>query len=180
MNPVYAPYVELLRKYGRVLDLASKGVLEDPSRQLADVEAYAEVIPEGAEVLDVGSGGGLPGLPLALLRPDLRLTLCEIRSKRAAFLEIAALRMGLTWVRVYNGDVRSWNERTAFVTAQAVGSFEELYRMVSPIARYPLTMISRRGESELAHLNEAGGQVFHVKHLTAGGYLVAVRIEGAA
>ncbi len=53
---------------------------------LADAMMLARVVPRGASVVDVGTGAGAPGFALAILRPDLRVTLCEPLGKRAAFL----------------------------------------------------------------------------------------------
>jgi len=66
-------------------------------------ESLATDLPEvvqGASVLDIGSGAGLPGLPLAIVRTDLDVTLLEPRRKKAAFLERCILQLGLRAVRV--------------------------------------------------------------------------------
>lgn len=57
-------------------------------------------LPEGGQVLDVGSGGGLPGIPVAIARPDLRVRLVEPKQKKAGFLERVVLELGLGNVRV--------------------------------------------------------------------------------
>src|SRR6185295_9811748 len=62
---------------------------------LPDAFALAEAVPPGAALVDVGSGGGLPALPFAVLRPDVRLTLVEPRAKRVAFLRTAVRELGL-------------------------------------------------------------------------------------
>src|SRR5215218_2083809 len=58
------------------------------------------LLPTGARVIDVGSGGGLPGVPLAIARPDARLTLLEGTQKKAAFLVEVVEHLGLEHVRV--------------------------------------------------------------------------------
>lgn len=63
------------------------------------------VIPQQAAVLDVGSGGGFPAIPIAIARPDLRMTLAEPRQKKAAFLERVILSLGLGHVAVFPGTV---------------------------------------------------------------------------
>lgn len=72
-------------------------------RHLAEALAPALVkaIPPGARVLDIGSGGGLPGIPLALVRPDVYVTLMEARGKKIAFLERVLLTLNLTNAMVY-------------------------------------------------------------------------------
>ncbi len=183
MEPGLARYLELLRAYGRVLDLSSPRVLEDPGALVEAVRAYAEVLPPGATVLDLGSGGGWPGLPLALLRPDLTLHLVERRRKRAAFLELARGRLGLANVRVFPGDVRELKGPYRYVVAQAVAPLPELFRLVRPVAGFPLVLASVRGpgwrEEAAALAERAPAEVFHVKPLARGGTLVAVRVEEA-
>ena len=65
------------------------------ARHVEDALAGAELLPEGASVVDLGSGAGFPGIPIALARPDLRVTLVEIREKRVAFLRHAARELEL-------------------------------------------------------------------------------------
>lgn len=67
---------------------------------LPDVFAVARLTPLGARVIDVGSGGGLPALPFALLRLDCQLTLVEPRAKRVAFLRTAIRELNLRQVSV--------------------------------------------------------------------------------
>lgn len=57
----------------------------------------------GSPAIDIGAGGGFPGVPIKIVRPDLRLTLLEATGKKAAFLELLAERLGLTDVAVVHG-----------------------------------------------------------------------------
>jgi 16S rRNA (guanine527-N7)-methyltransferase len=68
------------------------------SEHLPDSFALARLIPPSSTLADIGSGGGLPALPFAILRPDVRLTLYEARAKRAAFLRTAIRTLHLTAV----------------------------------------------------------------------------------
>jgi 16S rRNA (guanine527-N7)-methyltransferase len=67
---------------------------------LVDSFAMTHFLPTGSSVVDVGAGGGLPGIPLAVLRPDLRLTMVEPRAKRVAFLRTVAHELGLRSVEI--------------------------------------------------------------------------------
>ena len=71
-------------------------------RQVLNSAAVAEAVPTGARVVDVGSGAGLPGIPLALARPDLTLTLVEPMARRVEFLEETVAELGAPW-RVVRG-----------------------------------------------------------------------------
>src|SRR4051812_27151367 len=84
-------------------------------------------LPEGAAVIDVGSGGGLPGVPLAIVAPRLRFTLLEATGKKAEFLAAAVGRLGLGNVAVVNdraehaGHLPAHREQYDAVVARAVG-----------------------------------------------------------
>ncbi len=176
MEETLARYLELLRAYGAVADLSSDRVLADPERLLEAARAYAEVLPQGARVLDLGSGAGWPGIPLAILRPDLDLTLAERRKKRAAFLDLAKSRLGLKNVRVHAGDARELEGPFPFVTAQAVAPFPEVYAIVRPLLADPGVLVSVKGPGWEEEAKALGGRVFHVKPLGQGGTLVAVEV----
>lgn len=67
---------------------------------LVDSFAMSRFVPSGCSLVDVGAGGGLPGIPLAVLRPDVRLTLVEPRAKRVAFLRAVVHELALRGVEV--------------------------------------------------------------------------------
>ena len=69
---------------------------------LALLAALERLGPLGADVIDIGSGAGFPGVPIKIVRPELRLTLLEANGKRAAFLERLVQRLGLENVTVVN------------------------------------------------------------------------------
>jgi 16S rRNA (guanine527-N7)-methyltransferase len=102
-------------------------------RHVLNSAVVAEVVPHGARVVDVGSGAGLPGIPLGIARPDLELTLVEPMARRVEFLEevVAALASpsGLRW-RVVRGRAE---ERSV---AKAVGPVDVVTaRAVAPLPR---------------------------------------------
>lgn len=177
MNDRLRTYAELLGQYAPSANLVSPKVLAQLPVHVDAARAYGEVVPQGVHVLDVGSGAGLPAIPLAIFRPDLTLTLVERRAKRAAFLELVTARLGIANVRVYNGDVQQWTGRTAWVTAQAVAPFDVVYRLVAHAAAYPLTLIARKGTDWRDEAERLGAAVFHVKPLGEGAELVALRLE---
>ncbi len=88
-------YAMLLRRWNRVYNLTA---VDDPgaivTRHLLDALAVLPWVPEG-RLVDVGSGAGLPGLPLALARPELDVTLLDASSKRVRFLRQAVIELGL-------------------------------------------------------------------------------------
>ena len=83
-------YIDLLLEWNRRVNLTGAGsVGEVLGDHLPDSFALSRFSPEGADVVDIGAGGGLPGIPFAILRPDCRVTLIEPRAKRVAFLNTA-------------------------------------------------------------------------------------------
>jgi 16S rRNA (guanine527-N7)-methyltransferase len=85
----------LLTWNARINLTGARSLLELIEEHLPDSLALDQLIPQAARVIDVGAGGGLPALPLALLRPDVTLTLVEPRAKRVAFLRTAVRVLGL-------------------------------------------------------------------------------------
>ncbi|WP_437570083.1 16S rRNA (guanine(527)-N(7))-methyltransferase RsmG [Sorangium sp. So ce542] len=85
-----ARWLELVQGWNAKVDLtAARSADELADLMLADARLLSEHVPEGRRVIDVGTGAGAPGLPLALLRPDLDVTLVEPLQKRVAFLRTA-------------------------------------------------------------------------------------------
>jgi 16S rRNA (guanine527-N7)-methyltransferase len=92
-----ARYVDLLHTWNARINLTGARSPEAIVReQLPDSFALARLVPAGTRLVDVGSGGGLPAVPFALLRRDVRLTLTEPRSRRRAFLTTALRELGLS------------------------------------------------------------------------------------
>ena len=91
-----ARYAQLLRDWNQRINLVSR---RDTGRVLSyhvlDSLAVQRLIPSGARVCDIGTGAGLPGVPLALVRPDLKMLLVESSQKRSQFLRVAVAELGL-------------------------------------------------------------------------------------
>ena len=87
-----------------------------------------QLIAHGARVVDIGSGAGLPGIPLALARPDLSMTLLEPRGKRAAFLQHAVRKVPVGNARVEKARASELDEASFDgATVRAVGDLPELF-----------------------------------------------------
>src|ERR1700759_1962838 len=97
-------------------------------RHLLNCAVVTELIPDGAEVVDVGSGAGLPGLVLALLRPDGRMTLLEPMLRRTVFLEECVERLDLPHVTSRRGRavVLAGTIRADVATSRAVAPLDRL------------------------------------------------------
>jgi 16S rRNA (guanine527-N7)-methyltransferase len=90
-------------------------------RHIADGLRAAPLLGEGPEALDLGSGAGLPGVPLAIVAEHLAWTLVEPRRQRAAFLELVQRELGLDNVTVLARNADEADRRVAVVTARAFG-----------------------------------------------------------
>lgn len=103
-------YLALLRRWNRSVNLVAagdEGVLEE--RHLADSLALEELLPpDAATVLDLGSGGGFPGIPLAVALPDLAFTLLDAKTKAIAFLRTVRRELGLSNVSVLHARVEDY------------------------------------------------------------------------
>ncbi|UCG44464.1 MAG: 16S rRNA (guanine(527)-N(7))-methyltransferase RsmG [candidate division WOR-3 bacterium] len=94
-------YAKALRERNRQVNLVSrKDVGRILSYHVLDSLAAASLVPTDSRVVDIGTGAGLPGIPLAICRPDVTLFLVESIAKKARFLEHAVAELGLTNVHV--------------------------------------------------------------------------------
>jgi len=91
-----AEFLRELARWGERMNLVGSTAPAAIARHVEDALAAAPHLPEGACVVDLGSGAGFPGIPIAIARRDLRLTLVEIREKRVAFLRHVVRVLGLS------------------------------------------------------------------------------------
>ncbi len=129
-----AAFVELLLHWNRVHNLTGiRDRDELLDRHLVESLALEGLI-EGETVADIGSGGGLPGIPLAIVRPEARFTLIESRRKRASFLRHAAATLALANVEVAHSRAEELGLRQfATVLARAVAPPRELLEIATPL-----------------------------------------------
>jgi 16S rRNA (guanine527-N7)-methyltransferase len=130
-------------------------------RHLLNCAVIAELLAPGAMVTDVGSGAGLPGIPLALARPDLRIELLEPLLRRVVFLREAVSTLGLDHVQVVRGraeDVRS-ADGVDFVTARAVAPLSRLAGWCLPLLRPGGSLIALKGSQASAELGAAAADL---------------------
>ena len=126
-------------------------------RHVLNCAVVAELLPEGALVADVGSGAGLPGLCLALARPDCRFTLIEPLERRVTWLEMVVADLGLTNVEV----VRARSEQVAdevqvdVVTARAVSALKTLLPLTMPLLRSTGELLAIKGRSAADEITAA-------------------------
>lgn len=118
------------------------------TRHLLNSLALCDVVGWGLEVADVGSGAGLPGIPLALARPDLRITLIEPLLKRSQFLELAVDELGLgERVIVWRGRAEECKQTFDLVTCRAVARLEKLLKWTHGLFADGGELVALKGES---------------------------------
>jgi 16S rRNA (guanine527-N7)-methyltransferase len=125
-----AQYVEILLRWNSRMNLtAVREPAEVVSRHLLECVQCAQVLPQVDTLLDFGSGGGLPGIPIAIVRPEIRVTLGESQGKKAAFLREAVRSLGLN-AEVYDRRIETMSGDRVFdaVTLRAVDKMEEAGR----------------------------------------------------
>lgn len=125
------------------------------------------LIPEGSRVLDVGSGAGLPGIPLALDRPDLTITLLEPLARRVAFLELAVQTLGLgDRVSILRGKAQSISGQWPIVIARAVAPLPRLVEWCLPRMESGGRLLALKGENAAEELKEAVVALEHLPGLS--------------
>ena len=110
-----------------------------------------EPLAAGAKVIDVGSGGGLPGVPLAIALPEVQFTLLEATGKKARFLDDTARGLNLTNVRVINdraesvGQNRTHREQYDVAVCRAIGPMRELLEYTLPLVKLGGRVLAMKG-----------------------------------
>jgi 16S rRNA (guanine527-N7)-methyltransferase len=166
VSKIYSPFVaENLQRFADVL--ASEAVLrgligprEVPrlwERHLLNCATLADLIPRGASVCDLGSGAGLPGLVLGIVRSDLRITLVEPLLRRTDFLDAVVPELGLEQVEVIRGRAESLHGRRAFqvVTARALAPMSRLVTWAMPLVAPDGVLLAMKGRSAADELVDA-------------------------
>lgn len=155
---VASRYVDILASRG--IDWGLIGPREGDrlwDRHVLNSIAGADLFGAGCSVVDVGSGAGLPGIPLAILRPDLRVTLLESLLRRVNFLELAVDELGLG-DRVDVVRARAEEHRGTFdvVTCRAVAPLPRLVGWCQPLLTPGGRLLALKGSSAVAELADAG------------------------
>jgi 16S rRNA (guanine527-N7)-methyltransferase len=152
-------YIELLLKWNRSVSLTTVTQVDDILRFHFGESLFAlPMLPvEKSRLADVGSGAGFPGIPLAMARPFLDVTLIEPNAKKFAFLNEVIRQLGLgnvTAVRSGTSDLQSSNQRFEVVTARAVGKFEELIGWTKAKLTHQGKLILWVGADDAKHISK--------------------------
>ena len=161
--------IDVLREFARDLGergetLGLIGPLEPPrlwTRHLLNSAILAPLIETGAKVADIGTGGGMPGLVLAIVRPDAHFKLIEPMERRCAWLNEQAERLELDNVEVKRGRAEAFHDAFEVdqVTARAVTALRKLVPPAAPLLRDGGELLLLKGESVQSEIDAAEKQL---------------------
>lgn len=161
-------YLRLLYEWNARMDLTNVPQQEAPLRHIGDsllALAQPSLFLPGASAIDVGSGAGLPGLPLAIVRPDLRWTLLDALAKRCDFLNHVVEKLGLKQVQVIHGRAEvaargPLRARFDAACARAVAPLAVLAEYLLPFVRVGGVMVCWKGPGVAEEARLAAHAVF--------------------
>jgi 16S rRNA (guanine527-N7)-methyltransferase len=179
-------FVELLRKWNRVYNLTA---IENPREavplHLLDSLSVAPYL-HGERVLDIGTGAGLPGIPLAIVQPERRFVLLDCNAKKIRFVHQAVIELGLSNVVPVQARVESFADAAGFdsVLARAYASLAEIWTGARHLLRSGGAVLALKGrwpESELGDLPAGVSAVIHrlqVPEVAAERHLAELKATG--
>jgi 16S rRNA (guanine527-N7)-methyltransferase len=132
-------------------------------RHIFNCLPVTQLLPQGASLFDIGSGAGLPGIVIALARPDLKVTLIEPLERRVEFLNeaVAAIAAGGVEIEVIRGRAQDVKKSADFVTARAVAPMEKLKKMSWHMVKTGGSLLAMKGESAANEMVGIKGAELH-------------------
>ncbi|MFM2024733.1 MAG: hypothetical protein RLZZ56_746 [Actinomycetota bacterium] len=160
---VFGDRLDLARGYANALVrdgdlLGLLGPREMPrlwSRHILNSAVVAELVAPGKTVCDIGSGAGLPGIPMAIVLPETRFTLIEPMERRSDWLVSVVEELGLTNVEVLRARAEEVGEAFDIATARAVSALPKLLRMCVPLVRHGGEILALKGSKAAEEIEEA-------------------------
>ena len=180
---VFGDRIDLARGYAAALVrdsdlLGLLGPREMPrlwSRHILNSAVVAELIAPGKTVCDIGSGAGLPGIPMAIVLPDTRFTLIEPMERRSDWLISVVEELGLKNVEVLRARAEEVGEAFDIATARAVSALPKLLRLCVPLVRHGGEILALKGSKAADEIEDAkriqkkmGISSFEIVHAGAG------------
>ena len=165
-SELLARYVGLVLAWGARANLTGVRTPEEAARVLVlDALACLAPLPQQGSLVDLGSGAGTPGIPIAMVRPGVRLTLVDASRKKAGFLEVALRDLGLVNAEVLHaraetlGRAPAHRERYDAVTARALAELSVLAEYALPLLRIGGVAVLPKGPGAAAEVARAAGVV---------------------
>ena len=132
-------------------------------RHIFNCLPITKLLPQGASIFDIGSGAGLPGIVIALARPDLKVTLIEPLERRVEFLNeaVAAIAASGVEIEVIRGRAQDVKKSADFVTARAVAPMEKLKKISWHMVKTGGSLLAMKGESAASEMVGIKGAELH-------------------
>ena len=149
-------YFKALVRDGDLLGLL--GPREMPklwTRHILNSAVVAELVLDGKTVADVGSGAGLPGIPMALAQPNAQFTLIEPMERRSDWLKLMIDELGLTNVAVKRARAEEVGDVFDIVTARAVSALPKLLKMCVPLTKHGGEVIALKGSKATDEIEDS-------------------------
>jgi 16S rRNA (guanine527-N7)-methyltransferase len=127
-------------------------------RHIFNCLPVTQLLPQNASLFDIGSGAGLPGIVIALARPDLKVTLIEPLERRVEFLKEATEGLGIDVIRGRAQDVK---KSADYVTARAVAPLEKLKKISWHMVKTGGSLLAMKGESAATEMVGVKNAVLH-------------------
>lgn len=151
-------YEALLKQHGE-----EKGLLGPRDiqiiweRHILNSLPLVELISPNSTLADIGSGAGLPGIPIGICRPDLKITLIEPMARRAEFLKFAIKELEIQNIEVFHGRAEALfkKQKFGFVTARAVAPLKKLVKIALPLLKSEGYLLALKGAKANLELNDA-------------------------
>jgi 16S rRNA (guanine527-N7)-methyltransferase len=174
-------FIKLLAKWNKAYNLTAIRKLEDMvSLHLLDSLAILPHI-QGQRVIDIGTGAGLPGIPLAICLPDLQFVLLDSNAKKTRFVQQAILELKLNNARVHHSRVEDYQPERGFdtVTTRAFASLPVIIDLTSHLLAENGVVLAMKGQQladELAHITQTTTLIpIHVPGVEAERYVVRIQ-----
>ena len=151
-------YVKMLIEEGQLRGLIGPRELSRIwSRHIVNCAALEKFIPEESIVAEIGSGAGLPGIVIAIMKPDCEIHLIETMQRRTQWLQDCVEEIGLDNVVIHNNRAEELHKKISFdlVTARAVGSIDKLTKWAAPLIKSGGKMVLLKGDKAETELEDA-------------------------
>lgn len=155
-------YWRELQEWNRHINITAISSLKDTViKHFLDSLSVVESLPWSGRLADIGSGGGFPGIPIAIVRPALNVVLVEAARRKANFLRQAVRALGLKTAAVYHGraETLAAGEQFDCIVSRAFSSIKTLLRISTPLLADGGIIIAMKAKETEQELREAGQEI---------------------
>lgn len=155
-------YWRELQEWNSHINITAISSLKDAIiKHFLDSLSVIESLPCSGRLADIGSGGGFPGIPIAIVRPDLNVVLIEAARRKANFLRQAVRALGLKTAEVYHGRAETLGTGEQFdcIVSRAFSSIKTFLRISTPLLADDGIIVAMKGKDAEQELQEAGPEI---------------------